>query len=160
VLFYADVANAPHWLHGHERDQIVLTDPPHLDCYESPEEHLVFTQRWLRVALQFNSLIHTCGADPRELSNYLSAATPDEIWVWPQTEGHHFVLGYHVDEPRGAVNPWTKPFGYAAYIAHGDRILDPFCGRGDTLQAARAAGAHIWQGCDINPESVAYVRSL
>jgi hypothetical protein len=95
---------------------LILTDPPHLDTFRSRQAHWDFACDWVPLALGAlkpdGVLVHSCGADPVELSNYLALDDPDDILVWPHggeryaetetgfTPGHHYFLVYWKNGPR------------------------------------------------------------
>jgi SAM-dependent methyltransferase len=60
--------------------------------------------------------------------------------------------------PYYTMFPLDFPLGQLRLYPDARRVLDPFCGRGTTLFAARLAGRHA-VGVDINPVAVAIARA-
>jgi len=167
---------------------LILTDPPHLDDFESPEEYRKFVRSWVPEALNLlgtgGILFHSCGPDPIELAAYLEDRLPDQILVWPHepwyvgdretrphlfARGHHFFLMHRMDKTPilwsgSTAIPLKKPDPLwhtiiSALVPPGAIVLDPFCGRGEIPLAAWTHDRE-YLGIEILPESVEYCHQL
>ena len=71
---------------------------------------------------------------------------------------------YHPRLRLNAVSPWftmfplSFPLGVVGRLKRTGRVLDPFCGRGTTLYAARLLG-HAAVGLDVHPVAAATARA-
>lgn len=159
------------WIPG--RADLILTDPPHLDQFGDgktfgldAEAHKEFAHEWVPSALkaltQRGALIHSCGAEPVELDNYLSGPTPPgQVWVWRHQTGHHFFLAYGLDTQRAfPILDYEKPDplwrNLVGYCPSRGLIVDPFCGRGEVL---RAVGEREYIGVDWDEDAVKACRA-
>lgn len=160
------VRDASQWLTQGRVAQLLLTDPPHLDTFTSVSAHRAFAANWLRAAFTdtiTDSIVHSCGEDPRELENYLRIHTPDQILVWRHATGHHYMLVHRRGLARGRLYPSIitddKPYLWRLLIQlmteQRDLVLDPFCGHGQIPEMARHSGRR-WAGCDTDAAAVRY----
>jgi hypothetical protein len=163
-------ANALDWLHDSPMADLILTDPPHLDAYTNREtrveQHAGFTKQWFDLAWsKINSgggLVHSCGTSEEEVRNYLQLTRPPDqllLWVHPTEWVHHYYFVHHMSR-RSATTMFRieKPSPFyqimiELFSESDAMIVDPFCGRGEIPEQARASGRK-WAGCDIRRESV------
>lgn len=86
---------------------------------------------------------------------------PGSACKWYDTTNavENIIRGVNKIIPRGHQHPTTKPVGLAAHFIKlhsqpGEVVLDPFCGGGSTLEAARGLGRKSI-GIDLDPEHIA-----
>jgi SAM-dependent methyltransferase len=87
----------------------------------------------------------------REYDAVVSGTT--EVGKWPEDW-----LRLNAVCPYYTMFPLDFPLGQLMLYPDARRVLDPFCGRGTTLYAARLAGRQAF-GIDINPVAVAIARA-
>lgn len=186
------LADARDWMDARRRDAaepaaLILTDPPHLDTFESVDAHAAFVRWWVPKSMHLlnsrGTLYHSCGASPAELANYLDVRLPDQILVWPhevanRSDGsnrlfapaHHFHLMYRRsgapalrwsgDTVVSLAKPYELWTSIISAICDPDAlVIDPFCGRGEIPTAAVMAGRR-YEGCEILLASVEHCWSL
>ena len=161
----ADATSSEWWTNIGDEANLVLTDPPHLDRFDSAPAHYIFTSSWyphaLRVVHLGGTLLHSCGVEPEELANYLRVRVPRQVLVWtyPELESHRYwLLHTQLDVTLPTVWNCSKPDPLYRLLllrlaSSGCLVADPFCGRGEIPSAARELGLG-WVGCDLDEESV------
>ncbi len=88
------------------------------------------------------------GQEHREYDAVVSGTV--EVDKWPEDW-----LRLNAVCPYYTMFPLDFPLGQLKLYPGARRILDPFCGRGTTLYAARLTGRQA-VGIDVNPVAVAY----
>src|SRR5580704_19040944 len=89
----------------------------------------------------------------RSLRYDLAVSETGESGAWPAEW-----LRLNAVCPYYTMFPLDFPLGQLQLYPHARRVLDPFCGRGTTLYAARLGGRPA-VGMDINPVAVAIARA-
>jgi DNA modification methylase len=79
-----------------------------------------------------------------------NGAYPKNVLFFPKDQGKNHVAAFHLELPLHYIKSHTEP---------GDLVLDPFAGRGTTLQAAKQLGRH-YVGFEIQPENIALAEEL
>lgn len=97
------------------------------------------------------SVVRAIGQEHREYDSVVSGTA--EVGEWPEDW-----LRLNAVCPYYTMFPLDFPLGQLKLYPDARRVLDPFCGRGTTLYAARLAGRHA-VGIDINPVAVAIARA-
>jgi site-specific DNA-methyltransferase (adenine-specific) len=90
---------------------------------------------------------------------------PGAACKWYDTTNavENIIRGVNKIIPRGHQHPTSKPVALAAHFIKlhsqpGEVVLDPFCGGGSTLEAARGLGRKSI-GIDLDPEHIATCRA-
>jgi hypothetical protein len=87
---------------------------------------------------------------------------PIVIFSRGPAERHSFISDILVHESEKGLHVWQQPEGEANYLISqlskpGALVVDPFCGSGTVLTAAKATGRR-WLGCDVDAGAAKIAR--